>query len=213
MANAIRHVLRAGCSWRSLPHDFPCRRTVHGYFHRWRQEGLRECIHEALRPRVRQHAGRKAALGTDILDSRSVQTTEVAGPRGCDAGKKGQGRKCHIVVDTLGLLLAVVVHTADIQDRDGARLVLARLAGRCPRLRLIWTDDGYWGPKLGAWLCRQAPDRALDIVSRLTQASGFLVLPRRRVVERTFAWLGRYRCPSKGYEGLPETSRFGSGSP
>ncbi len=130
---------------------------------------------------------------------------KVAGPRGYDAGKKVKGRKRHLVVDTLGLLLAVVVHTADLQDRDGARLVLARLADRCPRLRLIWADGGYQGPKLGAWLAQRA-DWVLEIVRRPTDASGFQVLPRRWVVERTFAWLGRYRRLSKDYEGRPETS-------
>ena len=106
----------------------------------------------------------------------------------------------------LGLLLAVVVHTADLQDRDGARRVLARLGHRFPRLRVIWADGGYQGPKLGTWLAQQAPDWVLEIVPRPTTAPGFQVLPRRWVVERTFAWLGRYRRLSKDYEGLPETS-------
>ena len=206
VVNALLYVLRTGCSWRSLPHDFPCWQTVYGYFRRWRREALWERIHEALRPRVRRRAGREATPRAALLDSPSVKTTEGAGPRGYDAGKQGKGRKRHIVVDTLGLLLAVVVHTADIQDRDGARLVLARLADRFPRLRVIWADGGYQGPKLGAWLARQAPDWVLDIVPRPTTAPGFQVLPRRWVVERTFAWLGRYRRLSKDYEGLPETS-------
>ncbi len=206
IVNVIRYVLCTGCSWCSLPHDFSCWQTVYGYFRRWRQNGLWERIHEGLRSRVRRRAGREAIPSAAILDSQSVKTMEVAGPRGYDAGKKVKGRKRHIVVDTLGLLLAVVVYTADLQDRDGARGVLARLGDRFPRLQVIWADGGYHGPKLGTWPALQAPDWVLDIVSRPTPAPGFLVLPRRWVVERTFAWLERHRRLSKDYQGLPETS-------
>ncbi len=209
VVNAIRDVLRTGCSWRSLPHDFPCWQTVYGSLRAWPREGLWERIHEALRPRVRQRAGREATPSAALSDSPSVKTTAGAGPRGYDAGQKVKGRQRHLVVDTLGLRLAVVVHTADRQDRDGARLVLARLADRCPRLRLIGADGGYQGPKRGGWRAQRA-DWVLASVRRPTDASGFQVLPKRWIVERTFAWLGpvafQARRLSQDYEGRPETS-------
>ncbi len=131
-------------------------------------------------------------------------TEDTRGVRGYDAGKQVKGRKRHIVVDRLGLILAVVVHAASVQDRDGARLVLARLAGRFPRLRLLWADGGYAGQLVG-WVKEQW-DWTVEIVKRATGERGFVVRPRRWVVERTFGWLGRYRILSKDYEQLPESS-------
>ncbi|MDP4228753.1 MAG: IS5 family transposase, partial [Bacteroidota bacterium] len=140
-----------------------------------------------------------------ILDSQSVKTTETPGVRGYDAAKKIKGRKRHILVDTIGLLLIIVVHTADIQDRDGAKLVLERVKGTFPRLQLIWADAGYSG-KLIDWV-NSVCGWILEIVKRSDDMKGFQVLPHRWVVERTFGWLGRYRRLSKDYEGLTESSQ------
>jgi len=202
--NAILYILRAGCAWRMLPHDFPAWQTVYGYFRLWRETELFTQINATLREQERQRVGREATPSAAILDSQSVKTTEQGGERGYDAGKKINGRKRHILVDTLGVLLLCVVHSAAIQDRDGAKLVLAKSRGLFPRLKLIWADGGYAG-QLIAWVKEQC-NWVLEIVKRSDQSKGFQVLPKRWIVERTLAWLSRHRRLSKDYERLPETS-------
>jgi putative transposase len=149
--------------------------------------------------------GRKPEPSAVVLDSLSVKTTETPGVRGYDAGKKIKGRKRHILVDTIGLLLIVLVHTANIQDRDGAKLVLEQVKGTFSRLQLIWADAGYSG-KLIDWT-KIVCGWVLEIVKRSDDVKGFKVLPHRWIVERTFGWLGRYRRLSKDYEGLTESSQ------
>ncbi len=202
--NGIFYILRSGCSWRMLPHDFPPWQTVYGYFRGWRKEGLWEQMNQALREKLRTQEGRDVQPSAAILDSQSVKTTEVRGPRGYDAGKKVNGRKRHILVDTMGLLLLVIVHAANIQDRDGAKKVLEKARECFGRLRVIWADGGYAG-QLVQWV-EETCHWILEIVKRSDDVKGFVVLPRRWVVERTFGWLGRYRRLSKDYEGLIETS-------
>lgn len=202
--NAIFYVLRTSCAWRMLPHDFPAWQTVYYYFRQWKKAGVFASMNDTLRVAVRTSDGRNREPSAAIVDSQSVKTTEQGGPHGYDAGKKVNGRKRHVLVDTMGLLLAVVVHTADIQDRDGAKLLLEKVKDRLPRLQLIWADGGYAG-QLVTWVT-DTYHWVLEIIKRPAEQKGFSVLPRRWVVERTFAWLGRYRRLSKDYEAQTETS-------
>jgi len=185
--NAMLYVLKTGSQWRSLPKDFPHWSTVNGYMNRWRAQGIWDAILNKLREQVRRKAGRNAQPSVAIVDSRSVKTASKGGQRGYDAGKKVKGRKQHIAVDTQGWLLAVVVHSAGIQDRVGARALLIRLFCIMHTLKTIYVDGGYTG-KLLDW-AKQMFGWRVEVVKRNEQHQ-FKVLPKRWIVERSFAWAG-----------------------
>jgi len=204
--NAILYLVRSGCQWRLLPHDFPPWSTVHTWYRRWRRDGTWERLHEALRQQVRRPAGRHPGPRSSAADSQSVKTTPQGGAKGFDNGKKVHGRKRHIWVDSMGLLLSVLVTAADVHDaRAACTLFHGRVWDELPRLEVVYADSQYTAGYLAADIFSWAPFR-LQVVSRPPGEEGWVQLPQRWVVERTFAWLYRSRRLSKDYERLTESS-------
>ena len=205
--NTILYLVRTGCQWDMLPHDLLPKSTVYDYFAQWRDDGTWQRMMDTLREQTRVAAGREPTPSAASIDSQSVKTTEVGGERGYDGAKKVTGRKRNIFVDTLGLLLAVVVTTAALDDAAAAPLVFAQVQPETvPRLEKVWADTKYHNHNLRQWLTRERPQWDLEIVSRPTDAKGFVLLPKRWVAERTFGWNGRYRRHSKDYERRTDSS-------
>jgi putative transposase len=203
IVNAIRYLVRSGCAWRALPADFPPWQTVYHYFHRWQADGTTAAIHDALRGQARLAAGRGTEPTAAVIDSQSVRAADTVprASRGWDAAKKVNGRKRHIAVDATGLLLATVITPASVQDRDAARPLLWNLRRAGQRVCLAWADSGYQGGRLATWAATLRI--TLQIVRRPDDLHTFQVLPRRWVVERTFAWISKHRRTVRDYERLP----------
>lgn len=204
MVDAVGYVTRYGIEWRALPADFPPHEAVYAFFARWSGRGLPQRLVDALRARIRVARGRDPLPTAGAIDSQSVKAADTVGAstRGYDGGKKINGRKRHIAVDTLGLLLAVLVTPASVQDRDGAHPLLALLRERFSTITLVWADGGYAG-RLIRW-AKSALHLTVTVIKRSDDTTGFVVLPRRWVVERTFGWLLRHRRLVRDYERRPE---------
>lgn len=202
--DALCYLARAGCQWRMLPKEYPKWQTVYYYFRRWSDSDYFVTLNDRLRRRLRRAVGKLPEASAAIIDSQSVKTDEQAESKGYDAGKRVKGRKRHILVDTLGLLLKAKVLTANIQDRDGAKILFLDIKEQMPRLRLIWADGGYRG-KLIIWVAVRCL-WMLEIVKRRDSLKMFIPLPKRWIVERTFSWLNRNRRLSKDYERKIESS-------
>ncbi|MBW8765366.1 MAG: IS5 family transposase [Geodermatophilales bacterium] len=202
--DAIFYLVRGGIAWAALPAEFPPAKTVYGLFRRWAAAGAWMRIHDALRDRARVRAGRRPAPTAAVIDSASVRGADTvpARSRGYDAGKRVNGRKRHLAVDTGGLLLAVVVTIAGIQDRDGAVRLLTALRAKFATIALVWADGGYAG-RLLTW-AQKVLALTVTIVKRTDDLTGFQVIPRRWVVERTLAWISKHRRCVRDYETLPQ---------
>lgn len=198
--NALLYIAKAGVQWRLLPHEFPAWQTVYHVFRKWTADNTWEALNAPLRAVVRNSVGKRCRPTAAILDSQSVKSDPHGGVVGYDAAKRIKGRKRHLLVDTLGLLLGIEITAAEVPERDGAQILLARVLPWLSWLRLMWVDSGYSGPAFAQWVRMQRPKLEVEVVKRSDDIKGFKVLPRRWVVERTFGWLMRHRRLVRDYE-------------
>jgi transposase len=203
--DAVLYVVKCGCPWRYLPADFPHWKTVYHVFRQWIRNHQWAALNDALRTLVRKTQGKRSRPTAAILDSQSVKSAGHGGNVGYDAGKRIKGRKRHLLVDTLGLVLGVAVTPASTTEREGAQMLLGRILGWFTWLRILWVDGGYTGKLFADWVKGRRPKLAVTVVKRSDATVGFKVLPRRWVVERTFGWLMRQRRLVRDYE-TTETS-------
>ena len=200
IVDALLYIAKAGIQWRLLPHDFPAWQTVYHVFRKWTRDPTWEAVNARLRAMVRNSAGKRCRPTAAILDSQRVKSDSHGGMVGYDAAKRIKGRKRHLLVDTLGLLLGIEITPADVPEREGAQALLARVLLWCSWLRLMWVDGGYSGPAFAEWVKTQRPKLDVEVVKRSDDLKGFHILPRRWVVERTFGWLMRHRRLVRDYE-------------
>lgn len=198
--DAIFYMAKGGIQWRLLPHEFPAWQTVYHIFRKWAGDNTLEAINACLRAMVRESVGKRCRPTATILDSQSVKSDPHGGSVGYDAAKRIKGRKRHLVVDTLGLLLGIEFTPADVPEREGAQTLLGKVLSWCSWLRLMWVDGGYSGPAFAQWVKTLRPKLEVEVVKRSDDLKGFQILPRRWIVERTFGWFMRHRRLVRDYE-------------
>lgn len=203
--NAIFYIVKTGCQWRMLPNDFPKWQLVYYYFRKWDATGVIEEVHDALHEQIRVSLGKEKSPSLGLMDSQSAKTSSMTEEKGFDGNKKVSGRKRHIMTDTIGLLMGVVVHAANIGEREGAKLLLDKVKGKHPRLTKVLVDQGYTGVDFGQWV-ESNFGWIIEVVAKVLGLTGFNVLPKRWIVERTFGWFNFQRRLAKDYEFLPTCS-------
>lgn len=205
MWNAIFYLNKSGCQWRMIPKDFPKWELVYYYFRKWDADGLVEEVHDEIHQQIRKTMGKEASPSLGLMDSQSVKSSSMTVEKGFDGNKMLTGRKRHIITDTLGFLMGIVVHNANINDRSGAKLLLERVRGKYPRLKKVLVDQGYTGVDLANWIFSSF-GWMMVVVAKVVGLSGFHVLPKRWIVERTFGWFNFQRRLAKDYELIPSCS-------